>query len=141
MRTKAKAYLLLFMLTLASCLGGTGAQAQFARLHGAGTIALKSGETIELGQAYWVVNCRTYLNAPPDVEVLDGPPEISVSVKETMVLPRREGCTKRVAGGTVSITAKEIEDPSYTRLTLRFSYKTKDGIRKSSSVVNLQLLP
>jgi hypothetical protein len=39
------------------------------------------------------------------------------------------------------ITAKEIEDPSYTSLTVRITFKTKDGERKYSQVYNLQLLP
>jgi len=39
------------------------------------------------------------------------------------------------------LTAKDVEDPSYTPLTLRVTYKTKDGERKFSQVFNLSLLP
>ena len=37
--------------------------------------------------------------------------------------------------------AKDIEDPSYTNLTLRITYKTRDGDRKFSHVLNLSLIP
>jgi len=128
-----------FLLALAICLGGSAAQAQ--KLSGAATIALKSGETVELGELYWVVNCRSLLKTTPEVEMLDGPPQITASIKDAMVLPRWHGCAKKVSGGMLSITAKEIDDPSFTRLTLRVLYKTKDGDRKRSHIVNLQLIP
>ncbi len=111
------------------------------KLQGAGTIALKSGETLDLGRLYWVTNCRSVLTATPQVEILEGPPQVLAAVKEDMILPRREGCAKKVSGGMLTLTAKEIDDPSFTHLTLRVLYKTKDGERKYSHVVNLQLLP
>lgn len=131
----------LFVAALAVCFGGSAAQAQYMKLANAGTIALKSGETLDLGQLYWVTNCRSNLTATPEVEILEGPPQVSATVKETMVLPRRQGCAKKIAGGMLSITAKEIDDPSFTHLTLRVLYKTKDGNRKWSHIVNLQLIP
>jgi hypothetical protein len=81
------------------------------------------------------------LKSTPEVEVLDGPPQVSATIREAMVLPRRQGCARKVSGGMLSITAKEIDDPSFTHLTLRVSYKTKDGDRKFSHVLNLQLIP
>jgi hypothetical protein len=66
---------------------------------------------------------------------------VTATIKEGMVLPRVGNCAKRVPGGTLVLTAKDIEDPSYTPLTLRFIYKTKDGERKFSQVFNLSLLP
>lgn len=131
----------LYIFSLAVCFGGGAAQAQYMKLAGAGTVALKSGETLDLGQLYWVTNCRSMLTATPQVEILEGPPQVSVAVKEEMILPRRQGCAKKVSGGMLSITAKEIDDPSFTHLTLRVLYKTKDGQRKWSHVVNLQLIP
>jgi hypothetical protein len=108
---------------------------------GAQTLALKSGETVELGQLYYVVGCRSLLTGTPEAEVLEGPPQVSVSVKQDMVLPRQQQCAKPVSGGKLMITAREIEDPSHTNLTVRITYKTKDGDRKLSQVYNLHLLP
>jgi hypothetical protein len=141
MRAWSKTFLLLSFLAFAICLGASATQAQVMQLAGAGTIALKSGETIELGKIYWVANCRSMLKSTPEVEVLDGPPQVSATIKDAMVLPRRQHCAKPVAGGLLSITAKEIDDPSFTRITLRVLYKTKDGDRKYSHVFNLQLVP
>ena len=124
----------------AACWSGT-AHAQFRHLIGSGTIIIKSGETLELSQVYWVVHCRSLLKSVPEVEVLDGPQQISVSVKEAMVLPRQQSCSKKVPGGMLVITAKDIEDPSYTHLAVRVTYDTKDGVRKFGHVYNLQLVP
>ena len=117
------------------------ASAQYRHLVNAGTIALKSGEAIELGNVYWVSHCRSLLKSTPEVEVLEGPPQVTVSVKEAMVLPRAQGCAKKVPGGILVITAKEIDDPSYTHLSVRVNYKTKDGDRKFGHVYNLHLVP
>jgi hypothetical protein len=126
-------------LGAAAIVAGTQAQAQ--TILGAQTLALKSGETIELGVLYWAVNCRSLLTSTPEAEVLEGPSQVAVSVKQEMVLPRYQQCASRVPGGKLMITAKEIEDPSYTNLTVRIIYKTKDGERKLSHVFNLHLLP
>jgi hypothetical protein len=124
---------------VAAALTGTEAQAQ--TVWGSPTVALKSGETVELGEIYWVIRCRSLLTGTPEAEVLQGPSQVSVTVKQEMVLPRQQQCASRVPGGKLMISAKEIEDPSYTNLTVRITYKTKDGDRKFSQVYNLHLLP
>jgi hypothetical protein len=105
------------------------------------TIALKSGESVEVGLLYWVAACRSLLKSPPEVEIIDGPSQVTASVKEIMILPRWQNCSKPVSGGTIVLTAKEIEDPSFSRLTLRVTYRTRDGDRKQGEVYNLQLIP
>lgn len=120
---------------------GEPARAQFMTLVGAGTIALKSNETLDLGEVYFVSNCRSLLTATPTVEVLDGPADVAVAIREESILPRRQNCAKKVKGGVLTVSAKEIDDPSYTRLTVRILYKTKNGDRKFGHVFNLQLLP
>jgi hypothetical protein len=116
-------------------------EAQAQTIWGSLTLALKSGETVELGQLYYVVGCRSLLTGTPEAEILEGPPQVSVSVRQEMVLPRQQRCANRVQGGKLMITAREIEDPSHTNLTVRITYKTKDGDRKLSQVYNLHLLP
>lgn len=132
MRKGSTAFLLLSIFGMATGVGDSA---------GAGTIALKSGEALELGNVYYVINCKSQLKATPEAEMIEGPPQVSVAIKEGMVLPRWQRCAKKVPGGTIVITAKEIEDPSLTSITVRVIYKTKDGERKSSHVYNLQLLP
>jgi hypothetical protein len=81
------------------------------------------------------------LNGTPTVEIVDGPPGVSVAVKDAMVVPRWLNCAKPVPGGKLMISAKDIEDASYTRLTIRVTFKTKDGERQRSEVYNLSLFP
>src|SRR6266436_5588150 len=134
MRNWSNAILAIFLLGVAGILGNAGVHAQ--TITGSATIALKSGETSEIGALYFVSNCKSLLKATPEAEVLDGPPGVSVTVKEAMVLPRAQHCSNRIPGGMLVITAKDVEDPSYTPLTVRITYKTRDGERKLSQVYN-----
>ena len=102
-------------------------------------LALKNGETIELAPLYWVSHCKSLLKSPPEAEILEGPPGVSVAVKEAMVLPQE--CGNRVAGGILTVTAKDIEGPSYSRMTVRVTYRTRDGDRQVSLVYTSRLFP
>jgi len=138
MRLGLKAILAVFCVGVAGFLDCAAVRAQVF----VPTISLKSGESADLLDVYWAVNCRSVLKGTPEVEIVDGPPAITVSVREGMVLPRILNCAKPVQGGTVVLTApKEIDDASNTRLTLRIKYKGKDGNRQSSVVYNLALFP
>jgi hypothetical protein len=125
-------------LGIAGILGSAVAHGQ--TITNSPTIALKSGESAELGELFWVVNCRSVLKSTPEAEILDGPPGVSVAVKAAQVTPRVQRCPK-VPGGMLVITAGNIEDPSYTTLTIRISYRGRDGDRKSSLIYNLSLFP
>ena len=59
------------------------------------TIALKSGESAELADVYYIgSNCQSLLKAVPEVEVLEGPPGVTATIKEDKIVPRTFGCTK-----------------------------------------------
>jgi hypothetical protein len=77
----------------------------------------------------------------PEIEILDGPPELTLSIREEMVLPRRQSCANRVPGGTVVATAHAVQSASQTKLTYRLNYKTKDGPRQTAHVYNVSLFP
>jgi hypothetical protein len=62
-------------------------------------------------------------------------------VKAAMVTPRAQKCAKQVPGGKLVITVENIEDTSYTQLTIRVTYRTRDGDRNSSRVYDLSLFP
>ena len=102
-------------------------------------VAVKNGESVELGTVYYVSNCRSIMLGKPEIEVLDGPKEVELSVKEGMVIPRRFNCAKPVAGGTIVLTAKDVAEPMDSTLTYRD--KTKDGDRQVSQVYKLSLFP
>ena len=105
-------------------------------------VALRSGESMEFGDVYFIgANCRSLLTATPEVEVMDGPPGVAVSIKQAMVVPRLFGCGKPVSGGRMLFSANNIEDYSYTRMVLRVTYKTRNGNIQRSQHVNVTLFP
>jgi hypothetical protein len=124
-------------IATASVLGAAGAHAQT----NARNIALKNGESAELQQVYWVTNCRSVMVGTPVIEILEGPEEVTLALKEGMVLPRRQNCANKVPGGTVVVTAKDVTEPKQGKLTYRVKYKTKDGERQSGHIFNVSLFP
>jgi hypothetical protein len=104
-------------------------------------IAVKNGESVDLGTVYYVSNCRLIMIGMPDIEVLEGPKNVVLSIREEPVLPRRQGCAAKVAGGTVVLTAKDVTEPAEAKLTYRVNYKTKDGPRQTSQAYIGSLFP
>src|SRR5262245_17973510 len=98
----------------AAILGGAGiadAQEELAR------ISLKNGQTVQLRTVYFIRNCRSILKETPIIEVLEGPEELTLTIKPGMVVPRGDNCSNPVAGGTVVATANEVKAPKESRLT------------------------
>jgi hypothetical protein len=104
-------------------------------------IAVKNGESVDLGTVYYVSNCRSIMIGMPDIEVLEGPSGLTISIREEPVLPRRQDCAAKVAGGTVVLTAKDVTEPAEAKLTYRVNYKTKDGPRQTSHAFMVSLFP
>jgi hypothetical protein len=126
---------------LASMLCGANAQAQSIQFT-VREIALKNGESTELGDVYWLnTNCKSLLKSTPEVEILDGPPGVTVAINPAKVVPRNYGCSNPVSGGKLVITAKDVQDYSYTRMVLRIRYKTLEGDREHSVSINIALFP
>jgi hypothetical protein len=121
----------LFVLVLTGCC----AEAQQRR------VAIKSGESVEIHPIYWVIQCRSVLAGLPEVEILEGPEEVSLSIKEGLVLPRRQNCAKPVPGGTLIMTAKTITARTEAKLTYRIKYKSKDSQHQTSGSFLLSLFP
>jgi len=114
-----------------------------AAAHGQNTlrVALKNGESVDIGPVYFITNCKSIVIGRPDVEILEGPPEVTVSIREEMVLPRLQNCAQKVPGGTVVLTAKDLTASKEAKITYRVKYKTKDGDRQRGVVVNVPLFP
>jgi hypothetical protein len=103
------------------------------------TIAAKGGETIDVRPVYGALHCKSILVAPPEVEVLQAPPELKLSIREDMVTP--QNCQTKVKGGFVVATVGEVKQATDGKLTFRVKYQTKDGTRQSSYVYKVSLLP
>jgi hypothetical protein len=133
-----------FMAVVAACVlvgsgfGGHGAASAQDTLR---RLAVKNGESVDLGTVYYVSNCRSIMIGLPDIEVLEGPTGVALSIREEPVLPRRQGCAAKVAGGTVVLTAKNVTEPADAKLTYRVKYKTKDGDRQTSQAYIVSLFP
>jgi hypothetical protein len=104
-------------------------------------LAMKNGESVEIGVVYYVINCRSTMVGKPEVEILEGPPQLTIAIKEGMVLPRRSNCAAKVPGGTLVATAKDVQEATEAKLTYRVKYKTKDGDRQVSVAYRLSLYP
>jgi hypothetical protein len=104
-------------------------------------IAVKNGESVDLNSVYYVSNCRLIMIGMPDIEVLEGPTGVALSIREEPVLPRRQDCAAKVAGGTLVLTAKDVTEPAEAKLTYRLNYKTKDGPRQTSGALMVSLFP
>ena len=113
----------------------TGAHGQQA----ARRIALKSGESTELRNYYFVQHCRSIMIGNPVLDVLEGPEELAVSLKGGMKVPQK--CTQPVLGGSVIATAKHVKVPKEAKLTIRLKFNTKVGERQSSNVYIVSLFP
>ena len=118
--------------------GQVSAEASQAKL---GSYALKSGESTEISDLYWVINCRSQLTAAPEVTIMEGPPGVTAIVTEASVMPRKQACARPVKGGKLTLKADHIEDQSESDVTLRIKYPTKDGNREVSMVFSLSLFP
>lgn len=134
MRSQSSAILAAALLAV-TCLGQADAEDVLRR------IAVKNGESVDLGTVYWVANCHSIMVGLPEIEMLEGPPGVALSVREEPVLPRRQGCAAKVPGGTVVLTAKDVTERSDTKLTFRVKYKIKDGPRQTSQSYMISLFP
>lgn len=123
---------------IAIACGGLGAAADAQQPQ---QIAVKNGESVEIGTVYWVAACRSIMVGLPEVEIMEGPPTLALSIKEGQVLPRRQGCAAKVNGGTLMLTAKDVADKTEAKLTYRLKYQTKDGPRQTSHTYMVELFP
>jgi hypothetical protein len=137
MRIWTNASLAILGLGIAIFAGTAGADAQQAPPR----IVLKSGETVELGNVFFIANCKSIMIGTPVIEVLEGPEEVTLTIKEEKVVPRNRNCANPVPGGTIMATAKDVKEPKESRLTYRVKYKTRDGDRQNGGVRLLSLFP
>jgi hypothetical protein len=109
--------------------------------HAQQLLAMKNGESVEMGVVYYVTNCRSIMVGMPEIEILEGPPQLTIKIKEGMVLPRRSNCANKVPGGTMVATAKDVDKAIEGKLTYRVKYQTKDGPRQVSGSYRVSLYP
>jgi hypothetical protein len=134
-RLKALSAVLSFAIVSFAQITGADAQEELPR------ISLKSGETVELRNVSFTRNCQSILKETPVVEVLEGPEELTLTIKPATVVLRSNNCSNSVAGGIVVATAKDIKAPRESKLTYRVKYKTLEGDRQIARVYLVSLFP
>jgi hypothetical protein len=137
MRIRLKALSAVLSFAIAGFAGTTRADAQEELPR----ISLKSGETVELRNVSFTRNCQSILKETPTIEVLEGPEELTLTIKPTTVVLRSNNCSNSVAGGIVVATAKDIKAPRESKLTYRVKYKTLEGDRQIARVYLVSLFP
>lgn len=137
MRVRSTAFLAILQFGVIALSSPTVAHAQ----QNVPRVALKSGESTDLGLAYFIINCKSMVVGDPEVEALDTPAEVTLTIRKEMVLPRAQNCANKVPGGTVVLTAKDVKERKEVRLTYRVKYKTKDGDRQRSVIYDVSLFP
>ena len=106
------------------------------------TVALKSGETADLNNLFFVRNCRSLLKGKMTVDVLDGPPGLTASIREQQIVPRKGNCTKAVDGGVLVLAAaKDIKAKVEAKAIIRVKYPTTEGDKQKSLEFKVILLP
>ena len=137
MRIQPSTLLTILGVGIATFVGTAGTRAQ----EEAPRISLKSGETVELRNVSFTRNCRSILKETPVIEVLEGPEELTLTIKPAMVVPSGDKCSNPVAGGTVVATAKDVKAPKESKLTYRVKYNTLDGDRQVARVYLVSIVP
>jgi hypothetical protein len=137
MRIRPNNLLAILGVGIATFVGTAGAAAQEELPR----ISLKSGETVELRNVSFTRNCRSILKETPVIEVLEGPEELTLTIKPATVVLRSDNCSNPVAGGTVVATAKDVKAPKEAKLTYRVKYKTLEGDRQIARVYLVSLFP
>ena len=130
-------FCVILSFSIAVFVGAAGADAQ----QNPPRIALKSGESVELMNVFLIINCRSIAIGSPELEVLEGAPELSLTIKEQPIIPRAYNCANPVPGGKVVATAKDVDEPKEVKLTFRVKYKGKSGDRQWSYIYNVSLFP
>jgi hypothetical protein len=132
-----KSFWALFMFGFASLIGGC-----ILALAEDTTVALKSGETVELNNLFWVASCRSLLTGPMRVEILQGPPEITASIRQQKIVPHVLNCAKPVDAGVLLLTAaKDVQTKIQAKVVLRVKFPTVDGEKQRSFDLDAIVMP
>src|SRR3954447_6596220 len=92
------------------------------------TITVKNGESVEIARLYSVLDCKVNAKMPPKVELLVGPPQLSILVKEAKVMPTLTPlCKNEVDGAIVYLIANEVKEVSTETVVVRWQYAIKYG--------------
>ena len=138
---RAPSNLIAASLLSACLLGGSAATAQTIHVP-VRDIVLKNGETTEFADLWWISHdCKSLMTGTPEVQIMEGPPGVTVEIKPAQVVPRTVSCANPIAGGKMYIAAKGVEEYSRSTMVLRVTYKTRNGDRQRAQHISVTLFP
>jgi hypothetical protein len=106
-----------------------------------GSLTARSGQVIDVRPVFRQINCRGTLVARPEVEVLQSPPELTLSIKDEMVEVPGANCPAKVKGAMVVVTVGQIAQPMQGRLIFRVKYKGKYRESQTGHAYDYSLSP
>ena len=95
-------------------------------------VSIRKGESVDLGEVYWQRSCKSMLISFQGVDLLEGPPGLSVSIRQQPVHARRQGCPHQIDGGMVVLTAQDVPEKFEGTIIYRVRYATWDGDKHST---------
>jgi len=108
-------------------------------------ISIKSNESADLGPVYWLerVHCGSQLIDFAGVDLLEGPPGITLSIRKQDVIAVNNGpCTgAKLPGGVVIATVKEVPEKASVVIKYRVRYNTSYGVQQSNHTRQINLYP
>jgi hypothetical protein len=105
-------------------------------------MSIRAGESVDLHPVYWVRNCQSQLRKIEGVDLLEGPPGVSLSIRsEEVMTSARHSCSSKVPGGIVVATVKDVPARVSGTLTYRVRYDTDEGQRQSTHTRSVTLYP
>jgi hypothetical protein len=106
-------------------------------------ISVKSGESADLGEVYWINGaCLSILKAFLGVEILEGPAGVSLKIREEDIHPARAQCANStVRGGVVVATVGNVTEKTTATLHYRVRYSVPDGEKQTTHTRVLNLNP
>jgi hypothetical protein len=107
------------------------------------TISIRDGETVALGKVGWTssARCESFFKSVQQVQMMEGPSEISLKFEPGKVLFTSEKCKRYVNGGTIMATAKGVTDYMDSMLVYRVRFEGKDGPHEITGRYHLLLFP
>ena len=106
------------------------------------TLSLKNGEKADYGPVFWISNCQSRLVKFAGIDMLDGPPGLTLSLREESVAPlARYKCSNKVPGAIVVLSANGFTSKYSGTISFRVRYLTEDGAKQSSHKANVEVFP
>jgi hypothetical protein len=122
----------------------TNARAQIQKIAPAAPekIEIRNGESFVVERLYAEFQCKNDLKGPPTIEVLVGPPQLALSLKEAMVPPHNSpACTQELPGYILSLKADGVTATTTTPVVVRWRHDMQHRAVTRARFYEVTLIP